>query len=229
MKNFNKIKNWAEDDRPREKLILKGIESLSDAELVAILIGSGNNEESAVDLAKRILKSSNNNLNEFAKVSLDSLKQFKGIGEAKAINILAAMELGRRRKISEAKEKNSIKTSSDAYDLLNPYLTDKNIEQFWVVYLNRANKVIDISNISSGGITGTIVDIRLIFKQALLNSSTGIIVAHNHPSGNEKPSKSDIDLTKKIKEAGLSMDINLLDHIIISNNKYYSFADEGMI
>ena len=223
------IKSWAEEDRPREKFALKGKSTLSDAELVAILIGSGNTEESAVELSKRILASVDNNLNELGKTDLAELMEFKGIGEAKAITIAAALELGRRRKLTEEIKNPKITSSGDVYEIMSPLLSDLKHEEFWVVILNQGNKVIHKSKVSSGGVASTVVDSKLIFKPALEKLGSSIILCHNHPSGNLKPSAADIQLTKKNIEAGKLLDIRVLDHIIVANNKYYSFADEGMM
>jgi len=223
------IKNWKEDDRPREKLLLKGRSVLSDAELVAILIGSGNKQESAVDLAKRILTTSNNNLNELAKLSVNDLTQFKGIGEAKAISIITALELGRRRRLEEALQRSKITSSKAVFEIMQPIIGDIPHEEFWVLYLNNSNKIIHKNQLSSGGITGTLVDIRILFKKALELSSVAVVLCHNHPSGNLKPSKSDLDLTKKIHEAGKSLDIKILDHLLITEKAYFSFADSNLI
>ncbi|MEO6692131.1 MAG: DNA repair protein RadC [Saprospiraceae bacterium] len=223
------IKSWAEDDRPREKLELKGAQSLSNSELLAIIIGSGNKELSAVSLAKKILELCNNNLMELSKLNLEDLRKFKGIGTAKAINIVATLELGKRREFSEALDRKMITSSNDAYQLLKPKMQDLSKEQAWVIYLNKKNSVLTIESLSSGGITSTIVDPRLIFKRALELHSTSIVLSHNHPSGQLKPSQSDIELTKKIKTGGSSLDILLIDHLIISDRGYYSFADEGQL
>lgn len=223
------IKQWAEDDRPREKLMLKGKTSLSDAELLAILIGSGHREESAVELCKRILAMYNNNLSVLAKQSISKLTAFKGIGEAKAIAIIAALEIGQRRRLSERIEEPIITTSSDVFELINPIIGDLEHEEFWVLYLNNSNKVKYKAPLSKGGITGTVVDIRLLFQTALEQKAVGIILTHNHPSGKVKPSDADIQITKKIKEAGRIMDIQLLDHLIITEYSYYSFADESIL
>jgi DNA repair protein RadC len=223
------IKAWAEDDRPREKLLLKGKRSLSDAELLALLIGSGSKNETAVELCKRILQSSNFNLNELAKLSVNDLMKFKGIGEAKAITIVAAMELGSRREVSETLQREKIVSSRDSYMALKSEIADLPYEEFWVLYLNRANKIVEKFPVSKGGITGTVADTRIIFKRALENLSTSIVLAHNHPSGNKNPSHEDIKLTNKIQEAARIFDITLLDHIIITDSGYYSFADSGML
>ncbi len=223
------LKNWAEEDRPREKLMQKGIESLSNAELIAILIGSGTKEENAVELSKRILNQNENNLNTLGRLSLKELMKFKGIGEAKAITILAAMELGRRRKHADALERKQIKCSSDAFDFFHPLLCDLSHEEFWVVFMNTNLRIIDKARIGQGGLSATITDVRLIFKSALDRLATGIIIAHNHPSGNCTPSESDIQLTRKIKEAGKTLDISLNDHLIITDKNYYSFADNAIL
>lgn len=223
------IKQWAEEDRPREKLIIKGKAALSEAELIAILIGSGTPKISAVDLAKTILAATGNDLNELAKLSLTDLKQFNGIGEAKAIAIISALELGRRRKDTEFVKKPKVSSSSDAYQYLKPYLMDLDHEQFWVLHLNRANQIIKSEMISAGGVSGTVVDVKLVFKKALDVLASNVILAHNHPSGNLQPSTQDIQLTKKIKTAGQTLDIPVLDHIIFTDDGYFSFADESMM
>ena len=223
------IKSWSPEDRPREKLLLKGTAALSDAELVAILIGSGTPKLSAVELSKKILLHGNNNLNELARLSVKDLTKIKGIGEAKAITIIAALELGRRRKEQDPEEKPKINSSKDAFDLLKGEMMDLPKEEFWVLLMNRANRVIKKKRVSEGGVSGTVADPKIIYKMALEELATGIIVAHNHPSGNLQASQSDIDLTRKLKEAGKFLEIQLLDHIIIANQKYLSFADEGMI
>lgn len=223
------IRNWAEDERPREKLLLKGKSALSDSELLAILISSGNKEESAVDLCKRILNSVENNLVELSKLDVKSLTKFKGIGEAKALSILAALELGRRRRAADPLQKPSISTSRDAYEIVQSLIGESQYEQFWILLLNRANKVIRKENISDGGMTGTVADPKRIFKIAVDHSACYIILAHNHPSGNLRPSEDDIKLTRKIKQSGDLLDIKVLDHIIAGENNYFSFADEGMM
>lgn len=223
------IKDWADDDRPREKLLLKGKGALSDAELIAILIASGNRNESAVDLSKRILQSLDNNINKLAKLSVNDLMKFKGVGEAKAITIIASLELGRRRKTADVLEKENVGGSKDAFQILQLKLEDLPHEEFWVILLNRANKVIDTKLIGRGGVSSTVVDSKVIFSFALESLASGIILGHNHPSGNLKPSNSDIRLTKKIVDAGKIMEVPILDHIIVGDNEYFSFADEGMI
>lgn len=223
------IKCWAEEDRPREKLILKGRHTLSDAELIAILIGSGTREESAVELSKKILSHLGNSLNELGKLSVNDLKRFKGIGEAKAISIIAALELGRRRKEADITKRSKVTCSKEIFEILHPHFSDLPYEEFHILMLNRANQVIKREFISRGGIAGTVVDQKIIFKTACEHLASSIILCHNHPSGNLKPSDADIKLTKKIKEASHLLDITLLDHIIIGENSYYSFADEGVL
>lgn len=227
--NSFSIKAWNEDDRPREKLQLKGKIALSDAELIAILISSGSRDESAVSLSQRILASIENNLNELGRTTVAQLMQFKGIGEAKAITIVAALELGRRRRGQEALERKKITSSESVFELLQPILGDLPHEEFWGVYLNNANKVLQTLQLSKGGITGTIVDVRLTLKTALELGAVGIILAHNHPSGTLKPSQADKQLTKKMKLAGESLDIKVLDHLIITEKAYFSFADEQLL
>lgn len=228
MESFS-IKFWAEDDRPREKLALKGKAVLSDAELLAILIGSGSRNESAVELCKRILASINNNLNALGKLSVQQLSEFKGIGEAKAISIIAALELGRRRKNEDAKELSKITSSKSVFDIMQPLIGELAYEEFWVLFLNNSMKVLHKSQLSKGGITGTVVDVRLIFKLALEQNATSIILVHNHPSGSLQPSEADFEVTKKIKIAGKTLDISVIDHIIITETSYYSFKDEAKI
>lgn len=223
------IKFLAEDDRPREKLISIGRQNLSDAELLAIQIGFGTREETAIQLAQRVLNNYGNDLNLLAKASVNELKKFKGIGEAKAINIASAFELGRRRNENEIIEKPKIATSNDAFKLLNKKLSDLPHEEFWILLLNRSNSVIKMECISKGGVSGTVVDARLILKPAIEMLASGIILCHNHPSGQLKPSEQDLSLTKKIKDSARIMDINLLDHIIIGEQRYLSFADEGIL
>lgn len=222
------ITNWSEDDKPREKLMLKGKSVLSDAELIAILIGSGSRNESAVDLSKRILSSVDNNLNALGKLSISQLMNFKGIGEAKAISIIAAMELGRRRRAEEAVELTKITSSKVIFEIMQPLIGELPHEEFWIVYLNNSNKVISKSQLSKGGITGTLVDVRLVFKTALEMGATGVILCHNHPSGTLIPSEADKQITRKLKVAGESLDIKVLDHLIVTESCYYSFVDEGI-
>ncbi|WP_456314047.1 RadC family protein [Pseudomonas shirazensis] len=221
------ITNWSEDDRPREKLMLKGKNALSDAELIAILIGSGSRNESAVDLSKRILTSVDN-LNALGKMSISQLTNFKGIGEAKAIAIIAALELGRRRRAEDAVELIKITSSKLVFEIMQPIIGELPHEEFWVLFLNNSNKVISKSQLSKGGISGTIVDVRLVFKLALEIGATSLILCHNHPSGALHPSDADKQITKKIKMAGDSLDVKILDHLIITETKYYSFVDEGI-
>ena len=223
------IKDWAAEDRPREKLLSKGARALTDAELIAILIGSGNLEETAVELSKRILSASDNNLNELGRKNIDFLKSFNGIGEAKAVTIAAALELGKRRKEAEVFSKNKITGSKDAADFFFPILGDLNHEEFWVMLLNRGNKIIDTFMISQGGISGTVIDVRLILKTALEKLASSIILCHNHPSGTMQASDADHKITAKIKNAAEIMDITVLDHLIIGQITYLSFADEGML
>ena len=223
------IKNWSQDDQPREKLRDKGKATLSDAELVAILIGSGNTDESAVALSKRILASVNNNLNELGKLSLKQLMEFKGIGEAKAISIIAALELGRRKRGEEALKKHKITSSKSVFELMQPIIGELPHEEFWIIYVNNSNKVIRKNQLSKGGITGTLVDVRIVLKNALEVGATGIILVHNHPSGTLNPSEADKQLTKKLKTAGESLDIKVLDHLIITEKAYFSFADENLL
>lgn len=225
---YTPINQWAEDDRPREKFLLKGKSSLSDSELLAILIGSGSRNESAVQLCQRILASSQNNLNLLGKLSIQQLMNFKGIGEAKAISIAAALELGRRRREEEVIELKKITSSKAVFEIMQPLIGELPHEEFWVLFLNNSNKVIYKSQISKGGITGTVVDIRIVFKLALEHNATSIILSHNHPSGKLQASEADIQITKKIKEAGKNLDIQVLDHVIITEKSYYSFVDEGI-
>ena len=223
------IKNWSPDDRPREKLLLKGIGSLSDAELIAILIGTGTRTLSAVEVARQLLRRANDDLHQLARFSVKDLMKNKGIGAAKAITIVAALEIGRRRKGLHKEETPKLVTSQAVYDLLKPHLQDILHEEFWVVYLNRTNRVITKQQVSRGGVAGTVADPKIILKTAVLELASGIILAHNHPSGNLLPSQQDIELTKKIKEAGKLLEIQVLDHLIFGQAKYYSFADEGIL
>jgi DNA repair protein RadC len=223
----NTIKQWAEDDRPREKLLLKGATALSDAELIAILINSGNTDESAVELSQRILTEVAGNLIELSKLTVHDLQRYKGIGEAKAITIVAALELGKRRRTSEILERKQIRSSRDAFEVLVEKLSDQNYELFCIVLMNRANKVIRTDYVSEGGVSGTAVDPKRIFKMALEYKASSIILGHNHPSGQITPSEADIALTRKLKNAGEFLEIPILDHIIVGDERYYSFADEG--
>lgn len=223
------IKNWSQDDQPREKLRDKGKSVLSDAELVAIIIGSGNREESAVDLSKRILASVNNNLNALGKLSIKQLMAFKGIGEAKAITITAALELGRRRRLEESLDLEKITSSRSVYDIMQPLLGELPHEEFWILYLNNSNKVIRKNQLSKGGITGTLVDVRLVLKTALEFGATALVLCHNHPSGTLNPSQADKDITQKLKSAAESLDIKVLDHLIVTEKTYFSFADQEIL
>nr|WP_321410862.1 DNA repair protein RadC [uncultured Allomuricauda sp.] len=223
------IKNWADDDRPREKLVQKGSFVLSDAELIAILIGSGSRNESAVELSKRILASVDNNLNELGKLSVNQLMRFKGIGEAKAVTIAAALEMGRRRRLEDTSKIIKIQNSYDAFELLYPLIGELPHEEFWIVYLNNSNKVMHKAQLSKGGITGTLVDVRLVLKQALEIGAVGIIMAHNHPSGTLSPSTADKQITQKLKTAADALDIKILDHLILAQQEYVSFADKGIL
>lgn len=223
------IKEWAVEDRPREKLLQNGSRSLSDAELIAILIGSGNLDETAVELSRRILTSVQNNLNELSRKSVESLQTFKGIGEAKAITIVAALELGKRRKEAEVFNNNKITGSKDAADYFQPLLGDLNHEEFWIMLLDRGNKILDAFRISQGGISGTVIDVRIILKTALEKLGSSLILCHNHPSGTMQASDSDLKITRKISDAAKLMDMQVLDHIIIGQNKYLSLADEGLL
>ena len=221
------IKNWSDDDKPREKLVQKGKSVLSDAELIAILIGSGSRNESAVELSKRILASVNNNLNELGRLSIKQLMAFKGIGVAKAVTIAAALEMGRRRRGEEAQKIIKIQSSKSVFELLQPIIGELEHEEFWIVYLNNSNKVLHRAQLSKGGITGTLVDVRLVMKQALELGAVALILAHNHPSGTLKPSAADKQITQKLKTAAEVLDIKVLDHLIITQKEYFSFADEG--
>lgn len=224
------IRDWAEDDRPREKMLLKGAHSLSDAELLAILIAIGNKNETAVELSRRILRDCSDNLNELARLSISDLcKRFKGIGQAKAITIMASMELGKRRKISDALERKQIKSSLHLFELFEPHLADLPHEEFWVGMLNSANKVITVKRLTQGGMRQTVVDVAMLLKMAIENSASSVVVAHNHPSGQNHPSSEDDEITKRIKVGCQAIGIVFLDHIIIAHNKYYSFNDEGKI
>lgn len=225
---YTPINQWAEDDRPREKFLLKGKSSLSDSELLAILIGSGSRNESAVQLCQRILYSANNNLSQLGKLSIKQLTEFKGIGEAKAISIAAALELGRRRRAEDAVELEKITSSISVFEIMQPIIGELPHEEFWVLYLNNSNKVIHKAQLSKGGITGTVVDSRIIFKTALEYNATSLILTHNHPSGKLLASNADREITKKIKLAGQQLDILVIDHIIITEMGFYSFNDEGI-
>ena len=223
------IKSWALDDRPREKLLTKGPMALSDGELLAILIGSGTRELSAVDLARNILASVQNSITELSRMGIKDLISFKGIGEAKAINIAAALELGRRRRLKDSLEKKKITSSRDAFEIMHPLLSDNNYEEFWIITLNRGNLVKRTIRISEGSLAGTVADPKKIFKLALEDNASSVILCHNHPSGNISPSKKDTEITQKCKNAGLFLDMPVLDHIIIGGDSYFSFADEGLL
>lgn len=233
MENFNKpstsIKNWAEDDRPREKLVTKSAAALSNSELIAILINNGSKDKSAVDLAKEIFKLGHDNLVELGKLSIKELQQVKGIGIAKAITITAALELGRRRQAAATLEKPVVKTSRDIAEYLKTLLKDYKYEVFAVLFLNQANKINHFEIISRGGITGTVADPRVILRKALEEDAVALVLSHNHPSGNLKPSRADVELTQKIKEAARYFDIRVIDHIIVSEEGYYSFSDDGLL
>ncbi len=223
------IKQWSEDDRPREKLLMKGRHSLSDAELLAILIGSGTKDETALDLAKRILSTAGDNLGELARMGISDLMKIRGIGPARAIQITAALEIGKRRTESDVLVKEKISCSRDAYEVLRSAMGDQPYEEFWILILNKANRVIRKCCISEGGISGTVVDPKKIFKIALDHHASSIILGHNHPSGNTQPSEADQKITRKIRDSGILLDIAVLDHIIVCDGAYFSFADEGMI
>ncbi|AWI24526.1 RadC family protein [Flavobacterium pallidum] len=223
------IRSWSEDDKPREKLMLKGKAAVSDAELIAILIGSGSRNETAVDLSKRILAASGNNLNQLSKLSLQQLMLFKGIGEAKAIAIIAALELARRRKITDAPAAEKVLSSRSIFEMMHPIIGELPHEEFWVIYLNNSNKVITKRQLSKGGITGTLVDVRLVYKHALEFGATAIILCHNHPSGTLIASDADKSITRKLVSAGENLDIKVLDHLIVTESNYYSFVDAGIL
>ena len=223
------IKFLAEDDRPREKFLLKGKTSLSDSELLAIILGSGNNEDSAVELARKILASVENNWQNLSKLSIKDLMKFKGIGEAKAISVAATLEIGRRKASQETPEKTSISSARDSYNVFSQHLSDLRTEEFWAIFLNQKNQIVYKTQISKGGISGTLVDVRVLFRIALEHFATSIIVAHNHPSGSLKPSLEDVQITKSIKNAGEILNVTLLDHLIIGDNSFLSFAEEGLL
>lgn len=223
------VKDWSPEDRPREKLLQKGVFSLSDTELLAIILGSGSRDESVVDLSQRILQSVNNNLNQLGKLSVNQLTQFKGIGEAKAISVVAALEMGKRRKAEEILQRDQIRCSKDVYECLHPLLCDLYHEEFWVIFLNRASKVIDKVKISQGGVSGTVVDAKIIYREALLRLATGVILCHNHPSGNATPSPEDDSITAQIQRGLQLLGMDLRDHIIVCDGKYYSYGDENRI
>lgn len=230
MNDFKSIKSWTAEDRPREKLVQKGPNALTNAELLAILLNTGTKQKSAIDIAKEIMSLGNDNLLELGKLTVNDIQKVKGIGEKKAITVIAALELGKRRQLASALEKPKISTSRDIFNLLNSYFLDKPIEEFYVVFLNQGHRVLGIELISKGGMTSTVVDIRIIFKRALEVAGTArLVLAHNHPSGNLSPSEADRVLTQRIKDAGKLLDINVLDHVILAENGYYSFADEGIL
>ncbi len=221
------ITEWADDDRPREKLMKKGATALSDAELLAILIGSGNTEETAVELCRRILNDNHNNLNELARLSISDLERYKGIGEAKAITLISALEIGKRRRSQEVLERQKITESRDLFELFGPIMEDLNHEEFWIVFLNGANKVMETTNLTKGGMRQTVVDVPILLRLALEKSAHAVAVAHNHPSGESNPSREDLSITQKIKNGCEAIGVRFLDHIIIAGRSYYSFADEG--
>ena len=223
------IKFLAEDDRPREKFLLKGKSALSDSELLAIILGSGNNEDSAVELARKILASVDYNWQKLSKLSIKDLMKFKGIGEAKAISVAAALEIGRRKAAQEIPEKEKVTSVNDLYKIFSQYLSDLQTEEFWAIFLNQKNHVIYKTQISKGGISGTLVDVRVIFRIAIEHFATSLVVAHNHPTGNLTPSQPDISITRRIKEAGYLLDIKLLDHLIIGENSFFSFSEQGLL
>jgi DNA repair protein RadC len=225
----NGIKSWAEDDRPREKLLTKSPAALSDVELLAILIGTGTRDLSAVDLARNIYASVNQNITDLSRLSIKDMTKFKGIGEAKAINIAAALEIGRRRRLKDSLSKKKIVSSRDAFEIMHPLLSDNNYEEFWIITLNRGNVINRTHKISEGSLGGTVADPKKIFKFALEDNASSVVLCHNHPSGNTKPSKSDHDITQKCKSVGLSLDLPVLDHIIVARDNYFSFADEGVL
>ena len=228
-KNYISIKNWVEDERPREKMINKGPAALSDADLLAILISSGTKERSAIDLARDILTLAHNNLHELGRLSIQELQKTKGIGEARAITIAAALELGRRRQVGEGLQRPTLRQSAEVAEIVIPLMRDLNHEVFYVLYLNQANRLIRCEPLSSGGLTGTVADIRIILKNALLHNANQLIIAHNHPSGNLQPSAADKELTRKLREAASFMDIKLLDHLIVAGVSYLSMSDEGIM
>ena len=229
MQQINSIKTWAEDDRPREKMKFKGRSVLSDAELLAIILGSGNRDVSAVDLAKQILNSVGNDLSRLAKLSIAQLTGFNGVGDAKAISVMASMELARRKQVEGSSKPNKVTSSNHVYQLLKQYFLDLSHEEFYVVFLDRANHILKVEQISKGGLSGTVADGKIIFQKALEAKSSAIILAHNHPSGNLKPSEADFRLTKSLIQFGKFIDLQVLDHLIFSDNGYFSFADEGVL
>ncbi len=229
MEDLHTIRQWAEDDRPREKFLNKGRQVLSDAELLAIMLNSGDQRSSAVELARRVLKQNGDRLSELGRSTVKDLKGINGIGEAKVITLLAVLELGRRRRAERPQKKKKVTGSEEVFEVFHGVLGDLPHEEFWIILLNRANQLLDKHLISRGGISGTIADTRIIFKLAIDGLASSVILCHNHPSGNLKPSKADIDLTKRLSDAGTVMDIPVLDHLIVSDEGYYSFADEGRL
>ncbi len=227
--NKNPITSWAAEDQPREKLLSRGKAALTDAELLAVIIGSGSRNESAVSLARRILQSANNNLNDLSRYSIDELMKFKGIGEAKAISITAFLELGRRRQMTGSKEMVKVTNSRDCYHAIGPILQDLNHEEFWILLLSRSNQILSKQQVSKGGFSSTVVDPKVIFKKALDKNASSIILCHNHPSGNLNPSQQDLELTRKLVAAGKTLDITVLDHLIITQTQYYSFSENGQL
>lgn len=223
------IKFLAEDDRPREKFLLKGINSLSDSELLAIILRSGSREETAIELSRKILNSVNHSWHQLSLLSVKDLMKFKGVGEVKAIAVATALEIGRRRAAQEVPEKSLIASSKDGYQILRKYLSDLRTEEFWAIFLNQSNRVLHVTQLTQGGINQSIVDVRILFKTALDHYATAVIIAHNHPSGNLKPSKEDLEITRRIKEAGKMLNIQLLDHLIITQNSYFSLSDDGLL
>ena len=223
------INQWAEEDRPREKMMAHGAALLTDAELLAILIGSGSPNETAVELMRRVLADCNNNLNELGKLSIEQLCRFKGIGPAKAVTVMAACELGRRRKLAGVEERRVISSSQDIYDYFHPKMADLPIEEFWVMLLNNACKLMDTKRVATGGITEVVADVRLVLREAILGRATSIIVCHNHPSGSVCPSRHDNLLTDRLRQACELMNIRFMDHVIVTDGKYYSYADEGKV
>lgn len=223
------INQWAEEDRPREKMMAHGARVLTDAELLAILIGSGSQDETAVELMRRVLSACNNNLNELAKLSLEQLCRFKGIGPAKAVTVMAACELGHRRKLAEVEERLVVRTARDLYNHFHPKLADQPVEEFWVMLLNNACRVIDSRCVATGGITEVTVDVRLVLREAILGRATAIVLCHNHPSGNVRPSRQDDQLTDRLRQACDLMNIRLMDHIVLTDGRFYSYADEGRL
>jgi DNA repair protein RadC len=227
--NSNGIRSWSETDRPREKMLLKGRKSLTNAELLAIIIGTGTREKSAVDVAKLILKHCEFNLNNLAQMEIRDLMKIPGIGEAKAISIVGAFELSRRRRVADIPEKPKISTSYDIFQLMTPFLLDLKLEEFYAVFLNRANEVLKIHHVSTGGLSGTVADPRVIFAEGMAISACSMVLVHNHPSGNTNPSQADIKLTNRLREGGKMLDMPVLDHIIFTNSGYFSFADKGFM